>query len=244
MMKSYLFGVFLLLLMVVPLIGLPYEQMVEYNQKQAVLDERAARFKAETGFEGELTYNYYDMKFMRYSGQFTTIQFPTAKDSTSYRQAFNSVLEIILPYISARRIQLIEADFRLSTWNNSITYRQLVNGYPIESCGRLIISYKLAQKRIVILDETVDIPLATYGDIISQEDAFNIAWNHFVKTEHFSEKTPKSRSKTSIIYRNRILNGNPQPYELCWKVAFPGILYYINANTSEFYTEGYVINEG
>jgi len=223
--------------------GIPYEQTAEYAQKQAILDERAARFKAEAGFEGDLTYSHHDMKFLRYYGQFTSIQFPSTKDSTSYKQAFNSVLERILPYISARRTELVEADFRLSQWNNSITYRQMVNGYPIESGGRLVISYKLAQKRIVILDETVAIPFAHFGDIISQEDAFNIAWDHFVTTDLFSEKTPKSRSKTSIVYRNRILNGNPQPYKLYWKVAFPGILYYVNAYTSEFYTEGYVVNQ-
>ena len=36
MMKSYMFCVFLILLMVVPLMGISYEQTEEYTQKQAI----------------------------------------------------------------------------------------------------------------------------------------------------------------------------------------------------------------
>lgn len=54
MQSRYLSCLFLVLLMVVPLSGIPYEQTEEYAQKQAILNERAARFKAETGFNGSL----------------------------------------------------------------------------------------------------------------------------------------------------------------------------------------------
>jgi len=59
--------------MVVTLIGLPYEQTEEYIQKQAILNERAARFKAETGFEGDITYNYQYIKFSHIIGNFRDI---------------------------------------------------------------------------------------------------------------------------------------------------------------------------
>ncbi|MFO8144284.1 MAG: hypothetical protein R6T89_00920 [Candidatus Syntrophosphaera sp.] len=63
MTKKHVIYVFLVLLMVVPMMGVPYEQTEEYARKQAILDERAARFKAETGFEGDIWYSHQAMKF-------------------------------------------------------------------------------------------------------------------------------------------------------------------------------------
>lgn len=80
MMKRYLFCAFLLLLMVVPLMGLHYEQTEEYTQKQAILNERAARFKAETGFVGDIGYSYQTMGFSNYRSNFRDIPITAPHD--------------------------------------------------------------------------------------------------------------------------------------------------------------------
>jgi hypothetical protein len=41
--------------------GIPYEQTVEYNQKQAILNKRAARYKEETGLVGDIGYCFQTM---------------------------------------------------------------------------------------------------------------------------------------------------------------------------------------
>lgn len=243
MQSRYLSCLFLVLLMVVPLSGIPYEQTEEYAQKQAILNERAARFKAETGFNGNLEYDLKGMKFKRYSGRFASIQFPAFQDSILYMRTFEEVLVRILPYISANRQQLVKKYLTMNNWANWIEYRQIVNGYSIESGGRLSIVYTHSLKRVSILDETYDIPPIPRGEIIPEDEAYNIAWDHYVRSKNFDEKAPRVKRKISILYRNRIQDGKQQPLRLCWKVVFPKVLYYIDAYTSEFYTEGYVINK-
>ena len=122
MMKKYLFCLFCLLLIVVTLIGLPYEQTEEYIQKQAILNERAARFKAETGFEGDITYNYQYMKFSHIIGNFRDIVITAPQDTVYMKQVFDRVLAKVKPYISAQEGQL----FKGKTLSNIIDRKSVV----------------------------------------------------------------------------------------------------------------------
>ncbi len=241
-MQRYIVLMILVLCVVSTLMAVPYEQTEEYRQKQAILNERAARFKADTGFKGNLEYDYNDMRFKRYSGRFAAIEFPALQDSILYMQAFAEVLDRILPYVIANRQQLVRKHLSMNNWANRVEYRQYVNGYSIESGGRLLLKYTHSLKRVDILDDTVDIPPTPVGSIISEDEAYSIAWEHYSNSQNYDSKAPKVKRKISILYRNRIQNGKQQPFRLCWKVAFPKVLYYIDAYTSEFYTEGYVIN--
>jgi len=241
-MQRYIVLMILILCVVSTLMAVPYEQTEEYRQKQAILNERAARFKAETGFKGDFQYDHGAMKISEYWGHFPNIQFTSPMDTTSCKQTFYSIFEKIVPYISAERHQLVEAGISISEWSCSIRFVQKANGYPIETGGRLNIVYYPKQNRLFILDETVDIPPTPVGSIISEDEAYSIAWEHYSNSQNYDSKAPKVKRIISILYRNRIQNGKQQPFRLCWKVVFPGILYYIDAYTSEFYTEGYVIN--
>jgi hypothetical protein len=69
-MKKYVCLAFLSLLMVLPMLGAPCEQTDEAAAKQAILSEKAERFKAEAGFRGEIKYNTEKMNLGFFEGKF------------------------------------------------------------------------------------------------------------------------------------------------------------------------------
>jgi len=105
--------------------GVPYEQTEEYNQKQAILNERAARFKAETGFEGDITYNYQYMKFSHIIGNFRDIVITAPQDTVYMKQVFDRVLAKVRPYISAQEGQLFRGKISSNTYGTGVDMNKL-----------------------------------------------------------------------------------------------------------------------
>ena len=215
----------------------------EYQRKTRELKALSERFKAETGFEGTIEYDYDNMKLSSFRGGFTDIAFPATQDTTIIRQSFERVVDKMLPYISATRAQLKKSSMFSNLWGIGTRYQQFVNGYPIEGGGYMNVSYTPKQNRIDILNDIVDIKQVAILNTISEAAAFKIARTAFEQTEYCNELTPTWRSKTVIQYKSRQVNGKAQPYRLCWRVTFPGLSYYIDAETSEWFHEGYVIND-
>jgi hypothetical protein len=244
-MNTKIFIAILLLLMAISTIYAsedPTEQ-AEYLQKKQQLDLLAERFKAETGFKGDIETNFEHMKLSRFTGNFDDIDMTNVRDSVAFRQVCNTVISKLLPFIGAKSEQLTPGRINVDSHQIDTRYYQIVNGYKEESGGYLNIYYLCEQKRFGILNVTAEISSELLGKVISQEEAFRIARINFEQTEYCNKLTPESRSRTTILYKSRVVNGEAQPYRLCWRVVFPGLVYYIDAITSEFYTEKYVTND-
>jgi len=215
-------------------------ETIGYDQKKQELDQLAQRFKADTGFKGEIETYPEQMRLARFTGNFTDIDMTNVRDSVAFRQVCNSIINKLLPYIGAKGEQLVPSRINVDTDQISTRFYQMVNGYKVESGGYLNVYYLFEQKRFGILNVTEDIPQQPVGKIISEEEAFKIARTEFEKTDFCNADTPPWRSRKSILYRNRVIDGTPEPYRLYWKIAFQGLIYYVDAITSEFYSEQYV----
>lgn len=165
-----------ILCVVSTLMAVPYEQTEEYRQKQAILNERAAKFKAETGFEGSITYNHQYAKFSNITGNFRDIEITAPQDSVSMRQVFDQVVLRMRPYLSAQVNQLYSGGVSCHDMGSRVIYRQIVNGYKIENgWGLLKLSYSNASKKLNILDNTAVISSETVPINISLEKAIKLA---------------------------------------------------------------------
>jgi len=215
----------------------------EYQRKTRELKALSDRFKAETGFEGTIENNPELMILSKFTGSFKDIDMKNVTDSLSTRIVFDDVLNKLLPFISAPKNQLEKYELRSSSGTTRIRYYQTVNGYSIEGLGFINIAYDKNRDLFTIMNVTVNVQQTTVTNIISEEAAFKIARTAFEQTEYCNELTPTWRSKTVIQYKSRQVNGKAQPYRLCWRVTFPGLSYYIDAETSEWFHEGYVIND-
>ncbi|HNQ44222.1 MAG TPA: hypothetical protein PKI59_07320, partial [Candidatus Cloacimonadota bacterium] len=112
----------------------------EYERKTQELNERAARFKAETGFKGDITHNGALSHLGIYRGNFPDIPFAADADSSSFRNACNMILTKILPYTLARRSQLSMSRITNNFGIIHTDYIQMVSGYRVESGGLISIS--------------------------------------------------------------------------------------------------------
>lgn len=85
MMNAYLYCVFLMLLMVFPLMGIPYEQTEEYAQKQAVLDERSRQDSRQKRDLWGILATTFSMQFTTISGSFKDIEVTAPQDTVFMR---------------------------------------------------------------------------------------------------------------------------------------------------------------
>ena len=223
-MKRYLFCVFLLLLMVVPLMGIPYEQTVEYNQKQAILNERAVRFKAETGFEGDITFNHQYMTFSNIIGNFKDIVVTSPQDTVFMRNVFDQVVSKVMPYISAKEGQLSCSKVRSNINGSGIIYWQNVNGYSIEGGGgSLRIHYSLATHQLSVNNGTVDISSDPISINLSLEQAISLVQEKVFDGAELKPTNPR------IAYVP-IDNENGQAYYLCHILTNQGYTVFVDVS--------------
>lgn len=217
-MIKYLCYVFLLLLMVLPVMATPYEQKEEYKQKQAILNERAARFKAETGFEGTISFNHQYMSFSRLSGSFKDIVVSAPQDTVFMRQVFEQVVSKVLPYIPASEGQLFIGNIMSNQWSTGVRYLQKVNGYNIENAGLLTVSYSNTLKTIAIMDNTVEVA-SFVVPTVSSERAMHLY--HSCISQDDVSPLSKIPPTIKLVYFNINLyskNSNPD-FRLCWVIG-------------------------
>ena len=234
-MKKYLYCIFFLLLMVVPLMGIPYEQTEEYSQKQAILSERAVRFKAETGFEGDITYNHQYMKFSQLYGTFNDIHLTAPNDTISAECAFDKVLLRITPFISASEGQLIPSIIERSQYMVSKKWEQKINGYSVHPGGIISISFNIDTQEFIINDSTVDIPNTPIPINISKEDAKQIMINEYKKSEYYNGRVRGSSQEPSIAYNRISTSKDPLQYRLYWSMMFFQVSFSIDVETLEIH---------
>jgi hypothetical protein len=139
------------------------------------LNQLGERFKAETGFTGNMNYNYERMKLGSYEGKFADIPFSADADTSTFRQACERILDKILPYSYAKYSQLSMSRITRRTGYISTDYYQQVNGYRVEGLGFIVITYDAGRYRFSIGDNAVELPEEDTGPIIAPEEAEQIA---------------------------------------------------------------------
>jgi hypothetical protein len=219
--------------------GDPAEQW----RKTQELNERAERFKAETGFTGEVGHSSDTMRLHTYRGNFSGIHFSAVEDTIAFRQACERIVDKILPYSPSSRSQLSMSRIYKSSRGYTTDYIQQVGGYRVDGAGFIAITYDEGRKHFSIGDNTVDLPMNSTNVLFTEEQAFRIARSSFEKSELCNDLTPPWRSKTAIQFKSRKKDNVQLPYRLYWRITFPGRSYYIDVETGEYFHEGYVIND-
>jgi len=219
--------------MVVPLMGIPYEQTEEYNQKQAILNERAARFKAETGFVGDIGYSYQTMGFSNYRGIFRDIPITAPQDTVVMKQVFVQVLSRVKPYIRAREGQLVREEIGVRFNGTWVTYRQRVNGYGIEGAGVLRIDYNIPTSEIIVTDNTVDIGSEIVQVNITEDQAINAVLQRYDTNKDFDRNHWMFRRHIKLVYAPIEYESGMVEFKLCYLVSFGGGVNYVDPTTGE-----------
>jgi len=108
-MKKVIMLILLVLIVVISLNANSNEDMQEYNRKWNIMQERAERFKQETGFEGTITQHFREngpMRFGSIGGNFSDIVVTAKEDTVIMKQIFEQVKAKIMPYVKAEEGQL------------------------------------------------------------------------------------------------------------------------------------------
>jgi len=214
------------------------EQSGETEQAAKVrqLEKVAERFKAETGFRGEINYDYTRMKLQSFEGKFTDISFSADADTSAFRQACNSILDKILPYSFAKRSQLSMNRINRQGNYTSTDYIQLVNGYRVDSSGFIVITYDAGRNRFDIGDNSFKLPSQNITPVLTYEDAVRI-YDENVKDDESIKKIRKERPFLGLRYSN-IYNDwegdTRSEYRLCWVGGYTRCIY-IDALTGQVY---------
>ncbi|MDD3282928.1 MAG: hypothetical protein PHY41_05585, partial [Candidatus Cloacimonetes bacterium] len=189
----------------------------EYVRKTQELNQLAERFKAETGFRGNVSYDLNRMCLGYYEGKFADIQITAEADTASFRTAFEQIMDKVLPYTFARREQLSRT--RITNMHGIIEtyYYQQVNGYRVEGAGKLSIAYESGRNAFAIGNGTVELPDGDVLPVLSYDDAVN-TYSAIVPNDDllnmFSNRLPKFRLSYCNIFEYQF-EKSPE-YRLCW----------------------------
>ena len=231
--------IFIVLLMAIAFIyadGGSSAEQAEHWEKVRQLDQLAERFKEDTGFTGEVAHSLNTMRLHVYRGSFSDIPFSADADTTAFRQACERIVEKLLPYSPANRMQLSMC--RIGTQLNGYTtdYMQQVNGYRLEGSGFIMITYDAGCKRFSIGDNTVDLPFDNISPVLSYEDAVRIYDEHIVDdevTKNIRKTTPFLGISFCNISASESADIMPV-YRLCWVGGWYKKIY-IDALTGKIY---------
>ncbi len=212
----------------------------EHTAKVRQLDQLAEKFKAETGFRGEISLHTEKMCLGVYEGKFADIQITADADTASFRAVFELILDKVLPYTFAKREHLTRAKISKDTGYVRAVYIQQVNGYRVEGTGKLTIVYEVGRNRFRISNGTVELPAEPLGEIITEAEAYQMAFNLYKQTVSYDDKYLVT-SKKVIAYKSRTIDGISQPYRLCWRISFPYISYYVDAITKEIFSQKNIV---
>jgi hypothetical protein len=216
---------FIILLLTISYIyadGLPAEES-ERQAKEHQLGQVTDRFKAETGFKGEINYSTERMCLSFFEGKFDDIQITANADTASFRAVFEQILDKVLPYTFAKREQLSRSKITNSLGQVRTIYIQQVNGHRVEGAGRLSIGYESGRNSFTIGNAIMELPNVQVS--ISLEQAIRIAQDNELIGDN--EKPHKPR----IAYvRGDDKNGNA--YYLCYILVFKDYVVNIDVSNS------------
>jgi hypothetical protein len=237
-MKTKAIVVVLLLMFIfnVPVYGGDTE--AEHWEKVRQMEQLAERFKAETGFTGNVDYYLERMKLGSYEGKFADIPFSADADTTTFRQACNRVLDKILPYSFAKRSQLSMSRITRQWGYTRTNYYQLVNGYGVEGYGFIVITYDAGRNRFDIGDGAVELPDNVVVSV-SSDQAINMA-------KEFHSANYQIQLKDIVPYEIidlKMCNPDETGYKLMYIVHIPDIDYYIDARTGSLLHRNAIVDE-
>jgi len=223
----------LALCVVTTLMAVPYEQTEEYRQKQAILNERAARFKAETGFEGDIGYNYQSKNLSSYRGNFRDIDVSAPQDTVAMGLVLVQVFEKMKPYLLAREGQLFEGS---QEWKSKM-WVQKINGYSVYPGGYLSIRYNDETNDFIINDATVDIPNTLIPIKVSKEYAMQIMIDEYKKSDFYKGQVRSVSREPSLEYLRLSKSQHPSEYRLYWSMMFFDISFSVDVQTLEVHRQ-------
>jgi len=243
-MKHITFMVIVLLLTIQSVYadGNPAEE-TDHWEKVRQMDQLAERFKAETGFTGNVNYNIDRMKLRAYEGKFTDIPFSADADTTAFRQACDRILDKILPYSYAKIGQLSMSRISRRTGYISTDYYQIVNGYCVEGSGFIVITYDVGRYRFDIGDNTVELSEERRVNI-SLTQAIEIAKEVYNPNYKLDKSIEFSDPKTELLYTKDPQNITDNSYRLNYKISFWGLAIYIDPYSGKLaYTRSFIIKD-
>lgn len=234
-MKKNMLCLFFLVLIVINLTGTPYEQTEEYRQKKEILDARAAKFKAETGFVGDIAYSYQYMRFSQLYGTFNDINLADPHDTIIAEHVFDQLMHKITPFILAREGQLIPSVIEDSRYTVSKKWVQKINGYSVHPGGIIRIAYNIDTQEFIIGDATVDIPDKPVSINISKEDAKQLMINEYKKSVYYNNREWGISKEPSIAYIRISTSKDPLQYRLYWSMNFFQVSFSIDVETLDIH---------
>ncbi|HOH98713.1 MAG TPA: T9SS type A sorting domain-containing protein [Candidatus Cloacimonadota bacterium] len=207
----------------------------EYARKTQELNDRADRFKAETGFEGDITYNHQYMNFSQLYGTFNDIHLTAPCDTVLAGQALDQIMLRFTPFTLARESQLVLSRHEHSRYMVTKIWKQVVNGYSVHPGGIISVSYNIDTQEFIINDATVDIPNTPIPINISKEDAKQIMINEYKKSEYYNGRVRGSSQEPSIAYNRISTSKDPLQYRLYWSMMFFQVSFSIDVETLEIH---------
>ena len=243
-MKKYVFLAFLSFMMVLPMLGAPCEQTNETAAKQAILSEKAARFRIETGFVGDIGFSHQSMKFSNYRGNFRDISVTAPQDTAFMKQVFEQVASKVMPHISASEGQLFRENIRRSIGRTSVIYRQIVNGYRLERDGVLNLAYNFATSEFVVTDNTKYITGELVPINISLDHAIQVAIQRYEHNYNYDVNNFLTHPPTQLVYCSIPNPNGSSQFRLCYKIGLSVMVVYIDPSSGEVIhtRKGYKIN--
>ncbi|MDD2231207.1 MAG: hypothetical protein PHY48_17630 [Candidatus Cloacimonetes bacterium] len=224
-MKSKVLITLLLLLLCAAVFAVEdYSDAEEHKRKTNELNQLADRFRAETGFRGEINYSYKRMKLSQIRGNFADLEITSPQDTLFMKSIFERIFTKVTPYISARPEQLFRGKVVCNMVGASVVYWQVVNGYRIEGgAGTLKISYNLATSTLTILDGTANISSEVIPINVSVEQALQIAQKEILKKDNVKP------GYSSIAYTEGDKE-NAGKYYLCHILPFRDCVVFIDVS--------------
>ena len=199
----------------------------DHWDKVRQMDEMAERFKAETGFMGEINPDSPLKHLTGFRGKFPDIPFSANADSVTFRQACERIVDRILPYTSANRSQLSMSRISKSVFGYTTEYYQQVGGYRVESRGLILITFDEGMNRFSISNGTVELPDVDVSAIITLEEAIRIA-----NLVYFKSSNPRVQPRKVTLEFTNGKNQNNKNYYLCYNL-YMGTVVCVDAVTGD-----------
>ena len=169
----------------------------DYRKKVRQLDQLAERFKAETGFTGNVSKDYNECRMRTIIGKFRDISFPDLADTLAMRQSCDAVLAKIIPYVGFQGLTLTKECIGYNKTSLGTYYTQLVHGYSFEWRRGIDIRYEsdTGKVDIVVGISKINIPPVHVKYTFAQ--AVEIARQYYINTLEYPDTLSFEDSKNN-----------------------------------------------
>ncbi len=253
-MKIILLSICVMLLFIPGLVFSESASIADHREKVSRLEALAEKFKAETGFTGQVERDNQRGCLYYIRGNFPNVSFADHADTLAIRQTFDAIIEKIIPYLGFEGLTLTKTRIGYNTTNTSTIYKQLVHGYSYEHTGEIIIGYSRDSDDLTISNGIISkhIPPVRVNYTFAQ--AIEITRQHYITvlgypdTLSFEDTISNAKEDFGSIDLKKIRNNGTMyvydngEYRLCHILGVPdpyraanGRGVYIDAQTGEVY---------